>query len=103
MEWLTHFQANYLELGAGFVAGNALWFSRQWLWQQWVKKSHGKIQELNRIEEEKTRAEVRALRQQVGHLSLAMMEQIYLPATAKEELKSIIDPDIVKQKAGDNS
>lgn len=45
----------------GFIIGNAWWYVRQSLWQKRVMKSHGKMTEENRKEEEKTRALIREL------------------------------------------
>lgn len=90
MEW-THFDTTAKDAIIGFLAGNAAWFIRQWLWQEWVKKSHAQLEQHNKIEEEKTRAEVRALREQIGHLSLGMMEQIEVDPITKQELTSVIN------------
>lgn len=53
------------EAVGAFIVGNTLWFSRQWLWQQWVKRSHRDIIVLNREEEEKTREEIRRLERKI--------------------------------------
>lgn len=86
MNWFSHFKADFSELAVGFIAGNILWFTRQWLWQQWVKRSHRYITSQNRIEEEKTREEVRMLREQIGHLAVGIMENVEVDPTAKKEI-----------------
>lgn len=86
-----HFKANFLELSIGFVLGNLLWFTRQWLWQQWVKKSHWKIVEENRKEEVLTRSEIKKLQEQLGHLSIGMLNQIELDPKDRAELEAIIN------------
>lgn len=96
MEYLTHFKANWPELILGFIAGNTLWLVRQWLWQQWVRKSHRRIQDENRMEEEKTRTEVIRLRESMGHLSLAIMEQIEVDPIDKQEIMSVLNGEEIK-------
>lgn len=89
----TQLRADLPELILGFFFGNVLWFSRQWLWQQWVKKSHKHIADANRVEEERTREEIRKLREQIGYLSVASMEKLEatLAPTDKTEIKAIVD------------
>ena len=96
MEYFSHFKANWIELLAGFILGNALWIFRQWIWLQWVKRSHIKIQEENRLEEEKTRAEVVKLRESMSHLSLAIMEQIEVDPIDKQEIMAVLNGKDIK-------
>lgn len=73
------------------MAGSFTWFCLhlliQWLWQQWVKRSHEDMADQNRFEEQATRNEIRAYREQIANLALGLAEKAYLTPQDREIIR----------------